>query len=175
MPALPNLDCDAFFGMLDARRQERGLGWYDLAEELWDQSADLNTEKQDHPLCGGAVSRQQSRGATSCQYALFMLRWLDQSPENFLTGPAVEVGDTRLPEAGPNVRLRWNLPRLHQAINERRQDQGLTWTALATELDCTSSRLTNLRTARMADMNLVMRLVQWLRRPAAAFIEPARW
>jgi len=37
------------------------------------------------------------------------------------------------------------------------------------------SRLTNLRTARLADMDLAMRTTQWLRRPAAAFIHPAQW
>jgi hypothetical protein len=46
---------------------------------------------------------------------------------------------------------------------------------LAEALDCTPSRLTNLRTARLADMDLVMRITQWLGQPAAAFIQPARW
>jgi hypothetical protein len=42
------------------------MGWYDLADELWDQSAQLNAEREDHPLCGGAVSRLGARGETSC-------------------------------------------------------------------------------------------------------------
>jgi hypothetical protein len=106
---------------------------------------------------------------------LFMLRWLDRAPEDFLTGPVVDVGDTRLPEAGPDARLRWDLSEVHTALNERRRERGLTWTELARELDCTPSRLTNLRTARLADMDLAMRVTQWLGRPAAAFIHPAGW
>jgi hypothetical protein len=79
--ALPVFDCAALFAALDTQRRERGLGWYDLAGEMWDQSAGLNARRSDHPLCGGAVQRLQVRGATSCQYALFMLRWLGRAPE----------------------------------------------------------------------------------------------
>jgi transcriptional regulator with XRE-family HTH domain len=65
------------------------------------------------------------------------------------------------------------LPQLHAALNKERQRQGLTWAGLAARIGCTPSRLTNLRTARMADMALTMRLTQWLRRPAAEFIHAA--
>lgn len=173
---LPVFDCGALFSTLDAQRRDRGLGWYELADELWQQSSDLNAQRMDHPLCGGAVARLQQRGATSCQYALFMLRWLRRAPEDFLTGPVVDVGDVRLPEGGTDSRLRWNLNQLHAALNEQRRERNLTWAELAQELDCTANRLTNLRTARLADMNLTMRITQWLGQPAAAFIHPvSQW
>jgi hypothetical protein len=173
---LPVFDCDALFHALDEQRRDHGLGWYELADELWQQSSDLNAQRSsDHPLCGGAVQRLQERGATSCQYALFMLRWLHRSPEDFLTGPVVDVGDARLPEAGTDRRLRWDLHRLHAVLNEQRRQQDLTWSELAEQLDCTPSRLTNLRSARLADMALAMRITQWLHQPAAAFIRPAQW
>jgi hypothetical protein len=175
MRALPAFDCGAFFSALDAQRRERGLGWFELADELWRQSSDLNARRRDHPLCGGAVARLQTRRATSCQYALFMLRWLRRAPEDFLTGPVVAVGDVRLPEAGPDSRLRWDLPQVHAALDRQRRARGLTWARLADELGCTPGRLTNLRTARVADMDLAMRITQWLGRPAAAFIHPAHW
>lgn len=176
MRALPVFDCEALFNALDVQRRELGLGWYELADQLWQESSDLNAERtDDHPLCGGAVQRLRERGATSCQYALFMLRWLQRAPEDFLTGSVLDVGDVRLPDAGVDSRLRWDLNQLHTALNEQRQQQGLTWAALAEELDCTPCRLTNLRTARLADMNLTMRVTQWLRQPAAAFIHPAHW
>ena len=98
--ALPVFDCGALFSALDARRRDRGLDWTALTGELWQQSSELNAQRTDHPLCGGAVSRLATRGATSCQYALFMLRWLQRAPEDFLTGPVVDVGDVTLPEAG---------------------------------------------------------------------------
>ena len=175
MRALPVFDCGALFGALDAQRRDRGLGWYELADELWRQSSDLNAQRADHPLCGGAVARLQVRNATSCQYALFMLRWLRRAPEDFLTGRVVDVGDVALPAAGTESRLRWNLNQLYSALNEQRRNCHLTWAELAAELDCTPSRLTNLRTARFADMDLAMRVTQWLGRPAAEFIHPAQW
>jgi hypothetical protein len=104
-----------------------------------------------------------------------MLRWLGRAPEEFLIGNVVDVGDTCLPQAGPDSRLRWDLSRLHAALNEQRQQRGLVWAELARTLGCTSSRLTNLRTARQADMGLVMRVTQWLERPAADFIDAAQW
>jgi hypothetical protein len=106
---------------------------------------------------------------------MFMLRWLSQAPEEFLTGAVVDVGSTRLPQAGPDSRLRWDLPELHAALNRQRQERGLTWIELAATIGCTAGRLTNLRTARQADMGLVMRCTQWLGQPAAAFIHAAQW
>lgn len=107
--ALATFDFAAFFAAVDDARREQDMGWFDLADELWEQSAQLNAERDDHPLCGGAVSRLGARGETSCQYALYLLRWLGQAPEEFLTGPAVDVGDVRLPDPGPDSRLRWDL------------------------------------------------------------------
>jgi len=173
--ALPTFDCGALFGALDDARRERQLGWYELAEELWHQSAVLNAKRADHPLCGGAVQRLQTRGATSCQYALFMLRWLRRAPEEFLVGPVVDVGEVSLPRAGNDRRLRWELSELHGDLDERRRAHGRTWSELAEELGSTRSRLTNLRHARFTDMDLAMRVTQWLAKPARAFIHPAEW
>lgn len=120
------------------------------------------------------MKRLQTRGTVSCQYALYMLRWIRCAPEEFLSGPVVPVGDTELPDAGSDHRLRWDLHELYAALNERRSDRR-TWAELAKELGCTPSRLTNLRHARLADMGLVMRITQWLGRPAAAFIHASDW
>src|SRR6516225_3970384 len=78
---LATFDFAAFFAAVDDARRDRHMGWCDLAGELWNQSAQLNAERDDHPLCGGAISRLGGRGETSCQYALYLLRWLGQSPE----------------------------------------------------------------------------------------------
>jgi hypothetical protein len=104
-----------------------------------------------------------------------MLRWLGRAPEEFLTGPVVDVGDTQLPQPGPDSRLRWDLSKLHTALNSQRQVRGIAWVELARVIGCRPSRLTNLRTARQADMGLVMRCTQWLERPAAQFIYSAQW
>jgi hypothetical protein len=169
-------DFDRFAVALDRERERRGLGWYELADELWEQSAELNGRRpEDHPLCGGAVGRLRVTGSASCQYALFMLRWLGQAREECLTGTVADVGDTTLIEPGPRYRLRWDLGELYDAVDDRRGAKGLTWAALARELGCTPNRLTNLRTARQADLGLVMQVTQWLHRPAADFVRAAEW
>lgn len=175
MVTSPVLDFASFFGTLDAARRERGLGWYELADELWGQSADLNAQRTDHPLCGGAVSRLGGRGAISCQYALFMLRWLGRPPEDFLIGLAAGTGTVALPKADPHTRLRWDLAQLHQALHAARTERGLTWADLGRELGCTPARLTNLKTARIADLELVMRILRGLGRQSTDFIHPASW
>jgi hypothetical protein len=168
-------DGEAMIRVLDAQRAERGLDWNGLADALYEQSSDLNAELGGNHLCQGALVRTANRGTMSCQYALIILRWINRPPEDFLTTPAVDVGDRRLPAAGPDKRLRWDLPVLHAALDEHRREHGLTWAALAGELGCTPNRLTNLKTARLADMDLTMRVTQHLRRPAAAFVYPASW
>jgi hypothetical protein len=160
---------------IDAQRIERGLDWNGLAQELYAQSENLNAELLDHSLCPGALVRTANRGTMSCQYALILLRWIDRPPEDFVTGRQPAARGPRLPEAGPDRRLRWDLGELHAALNERRRERQLTWAALAAEIGCTPSRLTNLRTARRADMELAMRATQWLGQPAARYIHPARW
>jgi hypothetical protein len=169
-------DYGAMFDALDAWRVEHGLDWNELAGTLWGQSADLNARLADNCLCPGALVRNaKRRGPMSCQYALVILRWLDRAPESFLLGAVVDVGDVRLPSAGPDARLRWDLGKLHAALAAHRAEQQLTWATLASQLDCTPSRLTNLRTARLADLELTMRITQRLVLPAAAFIRPAQW
>jgi hypothetical protein len=175
MGTQPVFDCDAMMAALDSQRADLALGWTALADVLWKQSADLNAQLGDHAMCPGALVRTVTRGAMSCQYALIILRWLGRPPEDFLTGPVVDVGETKLPDADPGSRLRWDLSKLYAALDEHRRDRQLTWTALAKELDCTPSRLTNLRTARLADMDLTMRVTQRVGQPAARFVQPAGW
>jgi hypothetical protein len=54
--ALPVSDFAAFFAAFDVQRRDRRLGWYEAADELWQQSSELNAQRMDHPLCGRVVS-----------------------------------------------------------------------------------------------------------------------
>jgi plasmid maintenance system antidote protein VapI len=65
---------------------------------------------------------------------------------------------------------------MYAAIDEKRCEQGLTWSMLAATLGCSPNQLTALRTAKFATgMDVAMRTVQWLDRPAGDFVYPARW
>ena len=170
MANLPSFDTKALMAALDVERGERGHDWNTLAVALWDQSVDLNAKYFDHAMCSGALVRHIKGTPMSCQYALILLRWIRRTPEDFLTGPVVDVGAMPLPEAGPDRRLLFDLKQLHAALDQRRRAEGLTWARLADELGSTPSRITNFRTARLADMGLTMRVTQWLAMPAARFV-----
>ena len=103
MRTLPAFDGGALIRALDAERDDRGLTWNTLADELWQQSADLNARLTDHALCPGALVRTAKRETMSCQYALILLRWIRRAPEDFLVGAVVDVGDVRLRRQGQTV------------------------------------------------------------------------
>ena len=147
-----------------------------MAHQIWSLSSDLNDQRRDHPISPSTLAALSKRHRTSCQHALFMLRWLDRTPESFLAGAAVEGPGVALPAAGPDRHPRWSLKRLYAVMNEKRLEDGITWSELAATLECSPNQLTGLRTAKFAtDMDLAMRIVQWVGRPAADFIDAARW
>ena len=128
-----------------------------------------------HPISPSTLQNLGKRSNTSCQHALFFLRWLDRTPESFLDGAAVDAGEP-LPACGPDRRPRWDLKALHAGLNECRATRGATWAQTAHDLHCQPGQLTGLKTARYATgMTLAMRITQWVDRPAADFIYRARW
>jgi hypothetical protein len=164
------------YAAMDAQRVERGLTWRQVADELWEQSNTLNATRNDHAIGASTLTGIAKRGDCTCQHALFILRWLGRAPESFLVPPLADDNGAMLPVASPNQRLRWDLAALAEALDARRQERGLTWKALAKELRCSASQVQGLRAIRYAiGMRLAMRIVQWLERPAAAFIYGARW
>jgi hypothetical protein len=170
-------DVAALYSALDARRMELGLSWRQVADQIWQLSAELNDRRHDHPISPSTLTNMADKPRTSCQHALFMLRWLGRNPESFLKG-TTDGDDARfaLPTAGPDRRLRWSLKLLWATLDEKRRQEGLTWPQLADVLGCSPNQLTGLRTARFATgMDLAMRIVQWIGRPAADFVYPARW
>lgn len=170
-------DAVALHAALDARRGELGLSWKQLAEDVWAQSSELNARRPfDHPLAVSTFSGMAKRGAVGAPHALFMLRWLDQPPEAFLGLDRPLPAACSLPTAGADRRLRWNLKQLYADLNEQRQYEGLTWAQLATQLHCTPSQLTGIRTAKFGlAMHVAMAITQWLQKPAAHFIRAAEW
>ncbi len=171
-----DFDAAALWLALDARRREQGLSWSGVARAIWEQSFVLNARRKDHPISSSTIAGLRARGESSCQHAVFMLRWLGECPESFLVGGGVVPTSESLPACGPHRRLRWDLRATYEALNDARRGSGLTWSELALELSCTPSQLTGIRTARFAiGMGLAMRIAQWLGRPAADFVYCGEW
>jgi hypothetical protein len=174
---LRSFDAHELYLALDARRTELGLSWSGVAGQIWAMSSALNEQRQDHPISPSTLAGMGKKPRTSCQHALFMLRWLGRSPESFLEGSSGhEEPRFALPEAGSDRRLRWSLKLLYAAMDGKRREEELTWSGLASVLGCSPKQLTALRTAKFATgMDLAMRVAQWLDRPAADFVYVARW
>jgi hypothetical protein len=180
MPSTPNppidFDIAALFDALDSQRRNRALSWPGVARELWDQSADLNARRGDPPISASTITGMLKLRDTTCQHALFMLRWLGRAPESFMPGSTADPNKTALPSVGPDRRLRWDLQKLYDALDSQRRERGLTWPQLAHELQCTPSQISGIKRARFAiGMRLAMRIVTWLDRHARDFIYAARW
>jgi hypothetical protein len=174
--SIDEFDVHAMYAAMDAQRASLGLSWPNVARALWDQSAVLNDRRGAHPISPTTLTGIAKRGDCTCQHALFILRWLGRAPEEFLSNPPADRGHVALPTAGEDRRLRWDLAAVYDALDERRRERHLSWRELAPALRCSEHQLTGIRTARYAiDMRLMMRIVQWLGRPAATFIYPAEW
>jgi hypothetical protein len=167
----------ALYEALDHKRSGMGLSWTAVAAQLWEMSAELNARRPaDHPISPSTLTNMAANPRISCQHALFMLRWLDRTPESFLQPPPDDIGQFALPAVDSGHRLRWSLKRLHAALATKRRDEHMTWATLASTIGCSPGQLTGLRTARFAtNMDLAMRITQWLHRPAAEFVYAAAW
>jgi hypothetical protein len=180
MPSTRNVQIDfniaALFEALDLQRRNRALSWQGVAQELWDQSKALNAKREDHPISASTLTGMAKRKDTTCQHALFMLRWLGREPESFIPGAKTDTKRTALPAAGPDKRLRWDLQKLYDSLDAQRRERDLPWPQLAHELRCTPSQLSGIKRARFAiSMKLAMRIVHWLGCPARDFIYAANW
>jgi hypothetical protein len=169
-------DVDALFTALDGRRRAEGLSWTGVADAIWQLSAELNDKRHDHPIAPTTLSGMAKRGNTSCQHALFILRWLGTAPEDFIAEPYPATVGVPLPGTDSAHRLRWSLTALHAALDKSRAERAETWQQAARRLSCTPSQLTGLRTAKFATgMRLAMRISQSLGRPAADFVYISTW
>jgi hypothetical protein len=179
-PVIREFDARALYAALDAKRLAEGLSWANAAAAVWGMAPALNAARDarglaNHPISPSTLQNLGKRSNTSCQHALFFLRWLDRTPESFLDGVPVDAGEP-LPVCGPARRPRWDLKALHAGLDECRATRGATWAQAAHDLHCQPGQLTGLKTARYATgMTLAMRITQWVDRPAADFMYRARW
>ena len=118
-------DAGALYQALDVKRTELGLSWKGVADQIWALSSDLNNRRRDHPISPSTLTNMAKKPRTSCQHALFMLRWLGRSPESFLHGAVGDDPRYALPRVGSDRRLRWALKLLYAAMDDKRREDGL--------------------------------------------------
>jgi hypothetical protein len=165
---LHDFDMAALHDAIDAQRRIRGLSWAGATREINRPDA----RPVLHPINVSSVRGTGSGRGIEGNVVLQILQWLDRTPESFVPNhPAPTTRETMLPRTPPDRHLRWDVPMLYAALNEKRQRRALTWRQLAAEIGgCTPAMLTGLARARHLSIVAAMRLVTWLDRPAADFV-----
>lgn len=161
-------DMQAFSAALDAERCRRNLTWVDLAAEI---NAPFHGTSS-IPISISTLRGMSARRSVTSAVVLQVLRWLDRSPESFLSGPASEaIHSAKLPSAGPGRILRFNTRAMHAALDARRLELGLKWRDVAAEMPgFTESMLRNLSSGPLIGFPRVMQIPLWLGVPAANFV-----
>jgi hypothetical protein len=169
-------DMAALCAALDAARDTRGLSWAQLVAEI---NAPFKFVPS-LPISLSTIRGMGGKASVTSAVVLQVLRWLGRTPESFLSGrpPAALAGACAeaLPEVGPQRVLRFDTKGLHAALDEARRERGVTWRQVAQELPgFKEGMLTNLATGPAIGFPRVMRLTQWLGRPAAEFARGYDW
>ena len=162
-----DFDVAALYSALDAERTARGIPWQQLAREVNAQFAGTLAR----PISPSTISRTRLGGVLEGDTGLQLLRWLGRTPESFVPGHAGSSGaEGRLPELGRDQILRFDARVLYAALDAQRQERGLTWAEVASEIgDFSAASLRLLEKGGRVAFPSVMRIVRWLGRPAASF------
>jgi hypothetical protein len=169
-------DGAALFRALDERRTALGLTWRGAATEMWNLSHDLNHQRDDHSTNPSTRLNLGASSQTSCQHALFMLRWLQRSPESLPEGAVDDNPKDCRPDGDPRHRLRWSLIQLYNEMDAKRTREHVAWSSLAYRLGGTVNQRTGMKYATFAtNMDRAMRVTQWLGTSACTFVYAATW
>lgn len=165
-----DFDLVALHEALDEKRAARDLSWAAATREL-------NASGAVHPIATSTLRSLGSKQLAEGDGVLQMLRWLGRSPESFV--PGVEGADGpryQLPKVSGDRILRWNTQKLHAALQARKEEEGLSWREVASQVGgFTPPMLTRLRQGGRTHLPGVMRVVGWLERPAADFVRGSEW
>jgi hypothetical protein len=169
-------DMGALCAALDSERIARGLTWADAVTELNAPFAFVPAI----PTSLSTIRGMGGKASVTSAVVLQVLRWLGRSPESFLKGRAAPTGADAsaeaLPDVGPQRILRFDTKGIHAALDEARHERGLMWRQVASELlGFKEGMLTNLATGPAIGFPRVMRITQWLGRPAAEFMRGYDW
>lgn len=91
---------------MDAKRKASGFTEREMIEDL------NRVNNQRVPMALDTVKNMVRRRDTTCQHALHMLRWLDRTPESFLSNAKAQAV---LP-FGSKKRLYWSMAALGEAV-----------------------------------------------------------
>ncbi|MGC1784792.1 MAG: hypothetical protein WA708_19920 [Acidobacteriaceae bacterium] len=163
-------DMKAFHRAVDERRRERGLSWIELAAEVnrpFEHTSSI-------PIHLATIRNMAKKRSVTSAVVLQVFRWLQATPESFLSEPGRHPRqEEELPRGAPDRILRFDTRALHAALDQERKRRGMTWQQVARELPgFTQTMLKNLASGPLIGFPRVMWITQWLGSPAARFVRP---
>jgi hypothetical protein len=161
-----DFDLAALYQALDAQRIARGLSWSQAAHEINRLSAGAPVRA----ISVSTLTSTRTKRVAEADGVLQMLRWLNRTPESFVPNhPRADDKSARLPNVPTSQILRFDTRALYAALDAQRHRSEMTWVQVAAEVGVSASSLTHLSEGGRTRFPDVMRMVQWLDRPAAAF------
>jgi hypothetical protein len=152
----PDFDIEALYAALDNQRRARGLTWVQTARAISDQFC----ESAARPISASTITGMRKRSVLEGDGVLQMLRWLDRSPESFV--PGREDGEA-LPSVPKNRILRFDATVVFAKLETRRDERGMTWTAVAAEIRGVGAEsLTKLANGGRVSFPHIVRIASWL-------------
>ena len=164
-----DFDLQALYKALDEKRCSRGLSWGAVTREI------NRFMQEGHPIATVTITGLRNKSAGEGDGILQMLLWLGRTPESFIPGMKSSP-EHSLPQPGKGQRLRWNAKLIYSELNAQRQARGMTWNAVAQGMGLHSiNTLTHLAKGGRVGFPRVMRIVRWLKKPAASFTRITDW
>ena len=150
---------------LDAERRVRGLTWAALAREI--------TGPGPGAIVASSFSGMARRRAVNANVAMAALRWLDRTPESFVSDHPDAATCPPLPKHLPQRFFgRWKLQELHELLDTRRAEHNLTWASLAREVGVRPEVLASYaRPDTFVSFPSIVRVTCWLERPLTDFVQ----
>ena len=165
----PSFELTTLYAALDAQRESRGLTWTQAVREI--NAVGPTSIRQ---IAVSTVTGLPSKTLAEGDGVLQMLRWLKRSPESFLRDSSALTEE--LPEAKQEQVLRFDTPKLYEALNARRTGKGMTWPQVAGEIGgLRAASLTRYSKGGRTAFPEIMRICRWLGKPAATFVRVSSW
>jgi hypothetical protein len=161
-------DLRSLLAALDDERRARGLSWGQLTAEINEPFENIPSI----PMSVATIRDMAKKRAVASAVVLQVLRWLDRTPESFLSGrESVPHASEKLPGPAPSRILRFDTHAIYAELDAERHKRGQTWRQVADELPgFTESMLLHLASGPLIAFPGVMAVTQWLLRPAASFV-----
>lgn len=159
----PYLNIVALQGALDAERIERGMTWKAVAAEVH--------------VSVPTIRNMHTRQYIEADAAVLILQWLQRRCDDFVVWPigrTAQRSKRSVKVPVPPLYARFDTIALHTALNEARQERGLTWADVAAELGVSAGVVERFTKGGRTHASLMIAAAAWAGRSVEELLQPSR-